>query len=231
MRSLIPLRSRARPRPCTIAGASPLRAIPSSSCTASYLTSSQLPSCLRAIISCRSPRPAGRVPQFSVRSELVVLITSNIPSKSFFFYLFFISYFRLDSSTDGPLNAVIYILYVIYTLLHHIILPLKLYTLGTPDFLPLHCRFNLLRRRLASPCPVSFPSPRIALPRVLPFPYCMSECYYLSVTHVTLENCAFAFPTTPDRIISDSLDTHLPPLSFLFCQYQYRYLQYQYLVY
>ena len=102
-------------------------------------------------------------------------------------------------------------------------LPLKLYTLGTPDFLPLHCRFNLLRRRLAS-----FPSPRIALPRVLPFPYCMSECYYLSVTHVTLENCAFAFPTTPDRIISDSLDTHLPPLSFLFCQYQYRYLQYQY---
>ena len=220
MRSLIPLRSRAPRRPCTIAGVSPLRAIPSSSCTASHLTSSQLPCRLRAIISCRSPRPADRVPGF--RSEFVVF---DHPQHSFqvdFFLFVFYSIFPVGLSTDGPLNAVIYIYHMSYILYCTIsFLPLKLYTLGTPDFLPFALSlFCLSRRRLAS-----FPSSsRIALSCAPSFPLLyVRVLLFLRDRHSSRELC-LCFPHHPPTVVYRTVWTLIcRPLSFCFCQYQYRY--------
>lgn len=180
MRSLIPLRSRAPPRPCTIAGASPLRATPSSFCTASYLTSPHLNSRLVSVPSFLVDLPApGRSSSPSFRSEFVVLITPTFLSKPCFLFVFY-SIFPVGSSTDGPVNAVIYIhiCHIYFTSPYHFtVKTLYLARPLTPDFLPQHCLQFVIPCRSVSnssaPCPL------------LSRPICQSVI--ISVTAVALE--------------------------------------------
>ena len=119
MRNSTPPRSRAPPRLCTIAGALPSKATPSSSCATSFFTSTQLTraSDCHTVNSILLLPPLGCSPVplslCSCRSQFPfgAVVDHGLPFKSFlfvFYVIFSVGLFDL-TSTDGPVNTVIYI--------------------------------------------------------------------------------------------------------------------------
>lgn len=119
MRNSTPPRSRAPPRLCTIAGALPSKATPSSSCATSFFTSTQLThaSDCHTVNSILLLPPLGRSPVplslCSCRSQFPfgAVVDHGLSFNSFlfvFYVIFSVGLFDL-TSTDGPANTVIYI--------------------------------------------------------------------------------------------------------------------------